>query len=129
MFTYDPSTDFGKVRLLAFDSDSANALFQDNEIQAFLDLNSQNVRLAAAQAIEVVAGSQALVTKFMIVDGDQFDGTKVSMELRARATELRRQVMEGDADGAGLFDIAEQVLDTFTFRERLLNEMLRQTGP
>lgn len=127
-FTYDPTTDFGKVRLLAQDFDSSNAVFQDNEIQAFLDLNSANVRLAAAQALEVIAANEAFIAKKSTIDGDSFDGPAVATALKGMAAEYRRQVMDADADGAGLFDWAEDVVDTFTLRERLLNELLRNSA-
>lgn len=51
-FTYDVSTKRGQVRLLISDTDPASALFEDDEIDAFLTLADSNVFLAAAMAIE-----------------------------------------------------------------------------
>jgi hypothetical protein len=128
-FTYDVTQPSGKVRLLCTDIDTANAIFQDAEIQAFMDLNSQDVRLAAAQALDVIAASDVYIEKKLLLpDLIQTDGPAVAEALHAQAKELRRQVMEGDADGLGLFDIAEEVVDPFSLRARLLNELLRKTG-
>lgn len=126
MFNYDPATALGQVRLLAIDTVEAYAAFQDNEIQAFLTLQGGNVLLAAAAALDTSAATIALVqgnTKFA---GIVLDGSKGATALSALAQELRRQVYEGD-DGTGAtpFDWAELVVDPFSYRDRLVNEMLR----
>ena len=50
-FTYSPSTDAGKVRLLIGDTDTSDAtkqIFDDDEISAFLSLGNSEVYPAAA---------------------------------------------------------------------------------
>lgn len=54
--TYDLTTDIGKVRLLINDTDVSNAHFTDEEITAFLDINS-SINIAAALALESWAAS------------------------------------------------------------------------
>ena len=54
-FTYDPTTDRGKVRLYCYDTDSTNYEFEDNEIDAFLEENSESVLLSAADICRVLA--------------------------------------------------------------------------
>lgn len=110
-FTYDVSTDRGKVRLLITDVQEANPLFQDAEIDAFLTLNT-SVRLAAAAALEVIAASEVLVLKKIVNLDLETDGPAVARELRELAKQLRAQ----DAN-VGAFDIAEQIHDDFTLRE------------
>jgi len=125
-FTFDASTERGKVRLLIGDirSDIPGApIFQDEEIDAFLDLEGGTVKLAAALAAETIAFNEALVLKKLTLLGGhvETDGPAVAKELRASAAAWREQV---DADGA--FDVAEQVVDQFTYRDRIYKQ--RQRG-
>ena len=128
VFTYDVSTDSGRVRLLISDTDTltpANQLFQDEEIAAFLALENGNVRLAAAQALETMASTQVMVLK-VITRGDiSTNGAAVSQALLARADKLRKQNDEGSGDVSGMVDWAETVEDRFSWREQIRNETLR----
>lgn len=120
-FTYDPSTAAGKVRLLCTDVDEANAMFDDAEISAFLALESDDVRLAAATALETIASNELLVLKVQTILDVETDGAAVARELRMRAQNLREQANE-----TGEFDYAELVVDGFTARQRVWNEALRE---
>lgn len=119
-FTYDVSTDRGKVRLLITDVQEANPLFQDAEIDAFLTLNT-SVRLAAAAALEVIAASEVLVLKKIVNLDLETDGPAVARELRELAKQLRAQ-----EENTGAFDIAEQIHDDFTLREYWLKQAQRE---
>lgn len=101
-FTYDLTTDIGKVRLLCRDTATATAVFTDEEIQSFLDMESSVVKLAAAQAMENAASNQSIVIKITSALGFSVNGVAVAQDLRNAAAELRRQVEED-----GSFDIAE----------------------
>lgn len=118
-FTYDVSTDRGKVRLLITDVQEANPLFQDAEIDAFLTLNT-SVRLAAAAALEVIAASEVLVLKKITILDLESDGPAVARELRELAKQLRAQ-----DSSIGAFDVAEQIHDDFTLREYWLKQAQR----
>jgi hypothetical protein len=119
-YTYDPTTAIGQIRLISFDSDSMNVQLQDEDIAAFLALESNSVRRAAAMVLD------RLATKFAMVQGAvklldlEVDGTKVAAEFRAQAKDLRRQ-----EEVLAQFDVAEMVLDEFTYRERVIDEALR----
>lgn len=104
----DPTTDLGQVRLLIADVDESNLLFTDAQITAFLTLNSGSVRRAAAQALDVIAGSEAMVSKKIRSQDLSTDGPAVADALRKQAAELRRQEDngEGDPEASG-FEIAE----------------------
>jgi hypothetical protein len=93
----DYSTDVGRVRLLIPDTDEANALLIDPQIQAFLEMEG-SVKLAAAAALEVIASSEVLVSKVITTQDVSTDGAKVAAELRARAASLRQQVDDGVGD-------------------------------
>lgn len=107
--TVDPTTSIGLVRLLATDVDEEDPLFTDAQITAFLTLEGSDTRLAAAQALETIATSEALVSKkIRTADGLATDGPAVAAELRARASGLREQAAAGtagdDSDTLGIVD-------------------------
>lgn len=123
MFTYDVSTSAGRVRLLATDTDVDNAIFQDSEIEAFLAMENNNVKLAAAAALDQIASSEALIQKRIKLLDLQTDGPAVAKALREHAAALRKQA--DDEETAGAFDYAEMVVNPFSARERLWNQRLR----
>jgi hypothetical protein len=108
--TTDPSTALGRVRLLIPDLDAEHLLFVDDQLAAFLDLEGDNVRRAAACALETLASNEAMVSKVIRTQDLSTDGVKVAAELRARAAHLRaladRADDEADGDGSG-FGIVE----------------------
>lgn len=106
--TTDPTTTIGLVRLLITDVDEAAPVFTDEQITAFLTLEGDNVRLAAAQALDTMASSEVLISKVIRTQDLQTDGAKVAAELRARAQALRDQAADRDADGnVFTFDIVD----------------------
>lgn len=58
-FTYDPTTDRGKVRLLVRDSSEATAVFSDAEIDAFLSMAGSDIYLAASYGCQARAAQDA----------------------------------------------------------------------
>ncbi len=123
-FTYDVTTTRGKVRLLCTDSVLANEIFADAEIDAFLTLESSDVRRAAALALETIASSEVLVQKRIRLLELTTDGPAESAELLKRAKLLRDQALEAEAGTDSMIDWAEMNLDDFSVRERLINEAL-----
>lgn len=83
------------VRFLINDlnpADPAAQVFTDTEIAGFLQLEDGNVKLAAAQAIDVIADNEALTSKVIRTKGGiSTDGAKVADALRRRAATLREQ--------------------------------------
>lgn len=127
-YTYNLDTDIGIIRLVVPDrvnTADEPAIFSDEEIQAFLDLED-GVRRAAAACLETIASDQALVLKVMKVQNITTDGPKVSAELRSRAKDLRQQAHNDEADNGELFDIAELVYNNFSARERIWKQAQRQ---
>lgn len=123
-FTYELGTDSGRVRLLVPDNDSANYVFDDDEIDAFLALDG-DVRRAAALALETIASNEALTLKVIRLLDVQTDGRAVSDALLKRAAALRKQADDADMAAGGAFDVAEMVFDDFSWRERWINQTLR----
>ncbi|MFI6296853.1 hypothetical protein ACIBEJ_35050 [Nonomuraea sp. NPDC050790] len=102
----DYATDVGKVRLLIPDTDEQALLLSDTQIAAFLSMEGA-VKLAAASALEVIASSEALVSKVIKTQDVSTDGAKVAAELRARAAGLRKQVDDGVGDDTVGLDIID----------------------
>lgn len=124
-FTNDITTDVGKLRLLLVDVDSTNPIFQDNELEVFLSLKNSNLQRAAALAYRVMAGNQTLVLKVIKLLQLSTDGASVGRELRQLATAFDDSATFDEASSGDLFDWAEMVLNPFSERERLLNEIER----
>lgn len=124
-FTYDTTTDRGKVRLLIPDRSEATMFFSDDEIDTFLAMES-GVRRATAMALETMASDQAMVLKVIRVLDLSTDGRAVSESLLARAAKLRSQAAEAEAaEDGGAFDIAEWSVTPFAEREIVWNDALR----
>jgi hypothetical protein len=94
-FTYDLTTSRGKVRLYAQDTVTANAIFIDDEIDAFLTANSDNVYLAAADALDIIAANQAYVLKVITNNGLSTNGASVAAALRETAKTWRDKALSG----------------------------------
>lgn len=127
-FTYEPTTDLGKVRMLIPDRVEENAVFLDDELQAYLDMNDSNVRRAAAEALETIASDEAMTLKVLTTLDISTNGASTSDALLRRATLLRQQAEDADAgEEGGMFDYAEMTPNAFTRRERVLNQAQRDS--
>lgn len=95
----------------------------DAQIQAFLDLNGNDVRLAAADALDTIASNEALVQKRIKLLDLSTDGPAVAKELREHAARLRAAV-----DSEVAVDFAEMAHDEFAEREIIWKDALRTNG-
>jgi len=94
-FTYDPDCLVGKVRLLCTDRDEDYPIFTDAEIGVFLGLNNEDAFLAAAQALDQIAATEALLLKHITINGLSTNGKTVADALHAQAEILRKQSLDG----------------------------------
>ena len=106
----------GQVRLLVSDVNEASFILTDEMVEGYLSRYGvapdgpvtprAPINRAAADALDAIASSEALVSKVMqTVDGLQTDGAKVANSLRTRADSLRRQAdREDDLAEDGLQD-------------------------
>ena len=123
-FTYDLTTDAGKVRLLITDTDHDNEIFSDSEIDVFLGLtavdSTNDINLASAVALETIAASEALVQKKIKLLDLTTDGPAVADSLRKAAALLREQ-----SENESYIDWTEINLNTFAARDIIYNDALR----
>lgn len=132
-FTYDLTTDVGKVRLLipdrnvqAYDDgDTSQWFFEDEEIEALLTMEGDNVKRAAALALETIASDEAYVQKAIRLMDLQTNGAQTAASLMARAAELRKQADKEEEGAYDEWDYAEWVVNDFSGRERVEKGWLR----
>lgn len=118
----DFGTPLGQVRLLITDVDEAVPYLLDVHINGFLAIEGDNVKRAAAQALDFMASNEALVQKRITMLDLSTDGPAVAKALREHAALLRSQAQQDLLDGGdltGAFDIVETIQDEFAYREYL----------
>lgn len=123
-FTYDITTDRGKVRALCTDTDSTNYTFNDAEIDAFIALQPANLFVAAALAAETWARTRAKLAVSM-VNSDHSSITRPSMtDLLALARSLREAALSGSLV-TGTWDTAapNELLDSYREEWRGLTDL------
>ena len=126
-FTYDPTTDRGKVRLIVPDRVDTGHVFTDAEIDTFLTMEV-DVRRSAALALETIASDEAMVLKVIKLGDLSTNGAQLSEALLKRAAALRTQAEDAEAaEDGGAFDVIEMVPNQFAYRERVYNEALRDS--
>ena len=123
-FTYMPATAPGQVRLLIYDTNPAAHVYEDEDINTFLELEGNRVRLAAALALETMASNEAFTQKVIKLLDLSTDGAKTSDALLKRAAELRKQdaaavVAEDALAGEAGFEVAEWPLGSSSLRTYL----------
>jgi Arc/MetJ family transcription regulator len=126
-WSYDLGTDIGVCRLMLADTQQAEPILQDEEIQAFLALEGGNLKMAAAQALDAIATNEALTQKVIKVLDLTTNGAALAQTLRAHAKDLRDQVRRDleSAQAGTDFDWAEEVYGPASERERIIDQALR----
>jgi len=120
-WSYNPESGAAKdvVRLLIGDTDQDdpnNQIFEDEELDQFLAMEDNAVKLASAQALDTMASLEAMIQKKIRILDLTTDGPAVAAELRARAMELRNQFYGGSND---LPQSATLVVDQNTYEEAI----------
>jgi hypothetical protein len=124
LFTYDPATDAGTVRMLIADTDSTNYRFNDVEIARFLALRPASVYSAASLA----AFTWAMAQGEQAAELRASDGTSVKRrplsELVALSKELANQVNSGElvTDTIKVSDLND-LLDSYRPTWRDVNDL------
>jgi hypothetical protein len=101
----DLGSNIGRVRVLLGDTDPINVannigeylFFSDAEIESILTMYGDNPKLAAARALETIAGSQALLLKSWSTDDLSVRGDQIAKELREVAKQLRAEAADWES--------------------------------
>ena len=89
--SYDITTNVGKVRLVIGDTDESNEVFTNDEINYFLTENSNNISLAAADALEAWMAKYATSPDSEKI-GDYAYTQKIIDKMNKLRNELRAKV-------------------------------------
>jgi hypothetical protein len=126
-FTYDLTTENGRVRLLVGATDVNDPLVTDEEIAVFLAggaLAQASERLAAAEVAAAIATTFIRRATSISEGGASVTWGDQAKRYRDLADSLRAADAAAD-DASGLFDWAEMAIDPFGAREILANDLLR----
>ena len=108
--TETPLSEVDTVRLLISDTDPEQELLNEAQIVRLIQLEDGNLKLAAAQALDAIASSEALVAKKITKEGLTTDGPAVAKALREHAALLRTQAADAaDLEDGGAFEVADVV--------------------
>lgn len=97
--TYDLTTDIGKVRLHAADTDIDSPIFDDSEVTYALEVEGNNHRRAAAMLLETLAANRSRLAISVGRGSLNENFTSVAKELREQAKLLREKADESDGQG------------------------------
>lgn len=103
-----------------------HTVLSDDQIEAILALYSDEdeaVKLASADCLDIIASSEALILKRIKNLDLETDGPAVADSLRKHAKTLRESAR---GDGSSSFDLAEWVVDTMGYNERIIKDMQRE---
>ncbi len=123
-FTYDISTDRGKVRALATDVGPVNFTFDDSEIDAFIVMAPANLFVAAALVCETWARARSRLAQSNR-NASGVSGIRYSMtQLLALAKSLREAALSG-ALITDIFSVStpNELLDSFRPEWRGINDL------
>jgi len=120
LFTYDPTTDAGMIRLLTDDADADNYAFTDAEITAVYAANGSNVLRTSARLLEILATNHSKLA-IRVGRGDvSEDLTQVAKNLREQADRYRAQADESDDTGACLEASVSPSYERFSYTRNIL---------
>lgn len=124
-FTYEPTTNIGRVRRTIPDKVELEAFWSDEEIQSFLNDEGGDWRRACALALETMASDNLLVMKVIRVQDVETNTDRMAKLLMDRAKNLRELSAIEDSTTGDSFEVAEVVVTDWQFRERVYNQALR----
>ena len=105
--------DIQYIRILAVDT-GAVPIFSDQEITTLLT-REKSFKAAAARMLDLIAGSELLLSKKITTQDLSTDGPAVAAELRRMATSLRKEAAEDsgmDAWGVATWSPVLEPLET-----------------
>jgi hypothetical protein len=100
--------DRDKVRLLITDTNPEKLIFTNVEIDQFLVMEDNDVKLAAATALDTIATNEALVLKVIDLLDLSTDGARLAETLMKRADKLREQGNE-EFDIYGVYEEEDEI--------------------
>ena len=119
-FTFNTTTNIGKVRTLINDTTEASAVLSDEEINVFLGLESNDIYRSAASALESIIINKQLLSKLIAAGDYKEDNRNVAEKLGKIADRYRQAANSIPADA-----YAEVAVTSFNYIEIETNKALR----
>ncbi len=119
-FTYDVTTNLGKVRNLIGDAVDTGHILEDADINAFISMAGDDLFQAAALCLYRIAASKALLAKRKSAGNYSEDLTAIAKECREAA-----KIYEDMAKNTPAEAQAEVIMTDFNYNEILQNKALR----
>lgn len=119
-FTYNLSTSVGQLRLLIGDTTQSGALFSDEELNAFLSMNSGDIFSSAALALRRIAVNKALIAKAVSAGNYSEDTRDIPKILLSTAKDLEAASKDIPADAQ-----VEIIYNDFNYNNILRNRIFR----
>jgi len=120
LFTYDLTTDIGKVRMLVADTDSSGYDFEDDEVSAALTQEGDSIKRAAALLLLVLAANRSRLSVSVKRGNVSEDLKGVAADLRAQAAALVAQA--SDDEDVPLSAIISPSYETFSYTVNVDND-------
>lgn len=116
---YDVDTNVGKVRLLVGDisNDPTTEWLADTDYEAFLSMEDQNLKLAAANALLTLASNQAMILK--VIERQDLDIKTDGAKLATAMRQLSQIYRTEGKDDEFLFEEIEVINTDFARRRKL----------
>jgi len=119
-FTFNTSTNIGKVRSLIRDTVEATAILSDEDINVSLSITDNDILLAAAMSLRSIAINKALLEKSIKAGNYWEDNKGISKALLSLAEKYESMAENIPADAQ-----AEVFATDFNYNEILYNKSLR----
>lgn len=119
-FTFNTTTNIGRVRTLINDTTEASAVLSDEEINVFLGLESNDIYMSAASALESIIINKQLLSKLIAAGDYKEDNRNVADKLGKIAERYRQAAKSIPADA-----YAEVAVTDFNYSEIEINKALR----
>jgi len=123
-WTFNPTTDLGKCRLLCSDTDATRQIMSDEDLAAFIVMAGHYMP-AAAMALDSIAANEVLSLKVLNIMGMATDGASVAKMLMLRAQKIRDDYERYAAANGPGFATAEMPDGAFAWEEKILKEYMR----
>lgn len=111
-FTYDVTTNRGKVRLLIGDTNASSYVFEDLEVDTFLSLASNSVFVGSAIALETIIRDRGVRLQKKVELGGYKTEEFALDELRKLAKDLRDSELKGTLQ-TGSIELSKEHLESF----------------
>ncbi len=119
-FTFNTTTNVGKVRTLINDTSATAYVLSDEEINVFLSLESNDIYRSAASALESIIINKQLLSKLIAAGDYKEDNRNVADKLGRIADRYRKASISIPADA-----YADVAVTDFNYREIEIGKILR----